>query len=180
MFDVEIETFVPARPPLRRMGVPGTEAAALLAPVAEAARAAILVGRRGGDDFLVWLSAERALVRLDAHREWYAADPSVAAAGAAAGGPVVEFQDGAASRFTAPAAATVSRTQALDALAHWMRTGEPAPALTWHSGVARRRPNEALQLTSALGSMRLIPGAHLDPAASLRAIGSPLAAELER
>jgi hypothetical protein len=65
-------------------------------------------------EFHIWLSAGRALVRLDEHREWHAMDS--AHAGFAAGGDAW-FADSDGTTFPAQTAETVSRPQAVNALA---------------------------------------------------------------
>lgn len=85
-------------------------------------------GDRLGEDFYVWFAGDRALVRRDEHREWYAADPAVAGSAA---GATVEFRDDDGSRFPERMVGTVSRAQALEALACWLRTGTLLPSLTW-------------------------------------------------
>jgi hypothetical protein len=76
-------------------------------------------------EFHAWLSGDRALVRVDEHREWYAREPVRPT------GDPVEFCDEDGDRFTRPREATVSRPRALAALAHWLSTGRMLPALTW-------------------------------------------------
>lgn len=92
----------------------------------------LLVARHGGrvshGDFNIWLAGDRALVRLDEHREWHAMDP---APGASAAGGDTWFRDSDGAAFPAQAAETVARSQALEALDDWLRTGEMSPALTW-------------------------------------------------
>lgn len=80
------------------------------------------------DDFYLWLAGDRALLRIDQHREWLASDPAWASS---AGEGEMEFSDENGSSFPMPLAETVSRAQALDALAHWLRTGEMLPDLAW-------------------------------------------------
>jgi hypothetical protein len=83
-------------------------------------------GERYGDDFYVWLADDRALLRRDEHREWYAHDPArVSAAGE------TWFTDADGSLFPAQNGETVSRAQALDALSFWLRTGNLLPGLAW-------------------------------------------------
>ena len=124
-FDVEVESFRPATSPIRRTAVPVTEVPALLRPLRDAERAALLVGRRGGDDLYVWISGARARVRLDQHREWYATeqgDPD---------GPEVEFEESPGVTFMQPFAATVSREHAWAAVDHFISVEQPLPALVW-------------------------------------------------
>lgn len=92
----------------------------------------VLVARHDGavsrGEFHIWLSAGRALVRLDEHREWHAMDsawPEFAAGGDA------WFSDSNGTAFPAQAAETVSRSHAMDALAFWLQTGQMLPSLTW-------------------------------------------------
>jgi hypothetical protein len=56
------------------------------ARVAEACDSCVLLVGRHADnashgDFHVWLAGDRALVRLDEHRDWYATDPEAGSAG---------------------------------------------------------------------------------------------------
>jgi hypothetical protein len=76
-------------------------------------------------EFHAWLSGDRALVRIDEHREWYAREPV-----RPKGDPVEFFDEGEVS-FAAPRGATVSREQALAALAHWLATGDMLRTLVW-------------------------------------------------
>lgn len=84
-------------------------------------------GERYGDDFYVWLAGDRALLRRDEHREWYATDPAWIAS---AGSGEAWFAD-SDGPFPVQAAETVSRAQALEALGYWLRTGGLLPSLTW-------------------------------------------------
>jgi hypothetical protein len=85
-------------------------------------------GKVSYGEFHLWLSSGRALVRLDEHREWHATDRDGAATG---GSGDVEFRDTDGSAFSASFGETVTRSQALDALAFWLRTGGMLPDLTW-------------------------------------------------
>jgi hypothetical protein len=76
-------------------------------------------------EFYAWLSGDRALVRVDEHREWYAHEL------VRPGGDPVEFYDEDGESFTQSREATISRPQALAALTHWLSTGRMLPALTW-------------------------------------------------
>jgi hypothetical protein len=92
----------------------------------------ILVARHDGaislGELHVWLAAGRALLRVDEHREWYATDPAWSASAAS---PESEFRDSDGTSFSTPTSETVSQSQALDAMAFWLRAGEMLPDLTW-------------------------------------------------
>jgi hypothetical protein len=77
-------------------------------------------------DLLLWVAGDRARVRVDEHREWYAVDASAAPSDA-----VVEFVDSDGSTFTERLNETVSRQQAMIALADWLDGEEKTSLLTW-------------------------------------------------
>lgn len=76
-------------------------------------------------EIYVWLSSDRAVVRIDEHREWYAREPVLPT------GDPVEFYDEHGASFMESRAATISRLQALAALAHWLATGRMLSSLSW-------------------------------------------------
>ena len=84
-------------------------------------------------EFMIWLSDERALVRLDEHREHYATDSSITydiRQGS------VTFQDVGQWGFgteiyTQNFDQTVTKAQALAAALHWLETGEKSESLQW-------------------------------------------------
>lgn len=131
-YDIEITDFAPdAR--TSRTAVRTAEEAWTAARAAEACDPCVLlVGRHEGGvshgDFHIWLAGDRALVRLDEHRERHAMDP--AHAESAAGGDAW-FRDSDGSTFPAQDGETVSWPQAFEALNHWLRTGAMLPSLTW-------------------------------------------------
>jgi hypothetical protein len=124
-FDVELESFLPATSPIRRTAVPVAEVSTLLRPLRNAERTAMMVGRRGGDDLHVWINGDRARVRLDQHREWYATEQR------SQDGPEIEFEEAPGETFVEPFAATVSREQAWAAIDHFLAVEQPLPALVW-------------------------------------------------
>lgn len=131
-YDIEITDFTPA--PRTARTTAGSARDAWRAARAAAAHdpCVLLVGRHEANvsrgDFHLWLAADRALVRLDEHREWRAMDPAWLAS--AAGGDT-GFRDADGTPFPAQAAETLSRSQAFEALEHWLRTGEMLPRLVW-------------------------------------------------
>lgn len=130
-FDVEIARLVPEPVAERAMAVGAHEAEAMVRAAADEACLVMVTQRDGaayGDDFYLWLAAGRGIVRRDEHREWYATDPATAAPPAHA---QIEFWNEDGTRFTHPAAETVSRSRAVDALAFWLQTGKMLPSLTW-------------------------------------------------
>lgn len=96
------------------------------------ATSVLLVGRHETNvswgDFYIWLADDRALVRLYEHGERYAIDPARGASPAAGD---TWFKDSDGSAFPAQDAETVSRSQAFEALGHWLRTGEMLTNLAW-------------------------------------------------
>jgi hypothetical protein len=78
-------------------------------------------------EFCVWRSAGRALVRLGEHREHFASYPDTSAV------PPGEapFLDDDGSEFHEANANTVSVYSAIEALMHWLSTGEKTSALQW-------------------------------------------------
>lgn len=130
-YDIEIADFTPDVRTSRTV-VGTAEEVWAAARTAEARDPCVLlVGRHEGSlsygDFHIWLAGDRAVVRLDEHREWFAMDPAQVAS--TAGGDVwFRDSDGA---FPAQDAETVSRPRAFEALDHWLRTGEMLPSLTW-------------------------------------------------
>lgn len=129
-YDIEITDFAPDARTSRTV-VGTADEARIVARAAEARDPCVLlVGRHEENvswgDFYIWLAGDRALVRLDEHREWHAMDPVWVAS--AAGETWFRYSEGP---FPAQDAETVSRPQALAALDHWLRTGEMLPSLTW-------------------------------------------------
>jgi hypothetical protein len=76
-------------------------------------------------ELCAWLSGDRALVRVDEHREWYAREPVPPK------GDPVEFDDEDGGSFVEARGATISRQQALTALTHWLATGGMLRTLVW-------------------------------------------------
>ncbi|HEX6040015.1 hypothetical protein, partial [Longimicrobium sp.] len=117
IYEIEITRFVPA--PVVSVTTTGIAAEAERVVRLDAVEpCVVLVAHHDGSvsrgEFYVWLSAGRALVRLDEHRERHAMDP--AHADSAAGGDAW-FRDSDGTTFPAQAGETVSRSQAMDALA---------------------------------------------------------------
>lgn len=131
-YDVEITTF-DSGPRTSRVVV-DTAGEAWTAARAAAAidPCVLLIGCQTGEvsygDFHVWLAGDRALLRLDGHREWHATDPAHDASDAAR---PVEFRAPDGTCFSAPRAGTVTRSGAFEALSSWLRTGEMPPGLLW-------------------------------------------------
>lgn len=131
-YDIEITDFAPDARTSRTV-VGTAEEAWIASRTAQALDPCVLlVGRRADNvsqgDFHVWLTGDRASVRLDEHREWYAMDASWVASTTAG---ETWFRDSDGTPFPAQDAETVSRSQAFEALGHWLRTGEMLPSLTW-------------------------------------------------
>lgn len=130
-YDIEITDFAPdAR--MSRATVSTPQEAWIAARAAEALDPCmLLVSRLGGNvnwgDFYIWLAGDRALVRVDEHRDWYATDPLMTVAEA---DTELEFRDTHGTFFEL-FAKTVSRAQAFAALDYYLRTGEMLPSLTW-------------------------------------------------
>ena len=78
--------------------------------------------------FLLWWGDERARVRVDGERDWYASgtrtpeDPAQ---------PLVAFTDVGGAPFVLPWAATLSRDEAHEALVYWLGCEERTPRLHW-------------------------------------------------
>jgi hypothetical protein len=77
-------------------------------------------------NFQAWFCGNRALVRLDEHREHYATSPYPPSSGPAE----IEFEDWI-SNFNMPSTSTVSLQEASQAFVHWMTTGEMIGSLEW-------------------------------------------------
>lgn len=130
-FDVEITRFAPEPVVRRTAGVDADTAVALVRAAGEEPCVVLvtqLTVRGAGEDFYLWLAADRAIVRRDAHREWYARERATAPG---SGDVEIPFIDDDGSSFAEPASNTVSRADALSALAYWLRTGELTPTLGW-------------------------------------------------
>ena len=132
IYDIEITDFAPDARASRTV-VSTAEEAWTAARAAETLDSCVLlVGQHAGNvsygDFHVWLAGDRACVRLDEHREWYAMDAAWVAPAAAG---ETWFRDSDGTPFPAQAGETVSRSQAIAALDYWLRTGEKLPSLTW-------------------------------------------------
>lgn len=135
-FEVEITRFFPEPGTVRtRVETVGDAEAVVRAGAGEIE--CVLVaqgdGDRSADEFYdlqrggrIWVARGRALVWRDAHREWYATDPTDAVAGRGEVFFVIQtarrFRAGYRDRFA---------LQGFDALALWLRTGEMLPSLTW-------------------------------------------------
>jgi hypothetical protein len=127
-FDIEVTRFVPERVVERVAAKDAAEAEAIVHANAGGVCCVLLAQRAGDqlvDDFYCWFSADRAFLRRDEHREWYATDLAMAAADGE-----VEFRD-EHGPVPEPLSQTVSRSQAFEAVAYWLRTGELLPTLTW-------------------------------------------------
>jgi hypothetical protein len=86
-------------------------------------------GEQGGRAGLVmWLTQDRGRVRVHDERESYATDPAAAATG---GDARVAFMEADGSLVEAPRAETITREQALVALADWLDGGEKSSLLSW-------------------------------------------------
>lgn len=131
MYEIEITRFKPEPVTIRADVSSATEAEAMTRERADG-MSYVLVARHEGEvswgDVHLWLAGDRALVRCDEHREWYARDPAWAEVGTASD---VWFIDSDGTPFPAPGAETVSRSTAFEALDHWLRTGEMLPSLVW-------------------------------------------------
>ncbi|RJF72363.1 hypothetical protein D3875_13195 [Deinococcus cavernae] len=82
---------------------------------------------------LIWLNAERAIFRLDEHREHYATDPDVffditQLSETFVNPPENDFQG---NTFVEDFHHTVTKAQALAAALHWLDTGEKLESLNW-------------------------------------------------
>lgn len=131
IYEIEITRFAPA--PVTSVMTTGSAAKAERVVWADATESClVLVARYHGavsrGELHVWLSAGRALVRLDEHRDWHATDSAWAES--AAGGDAW-FTDSDGATFRAQAAETISQPQAMDALVFWLQTGQMLPGLTW-------------------------------------------------
>jgi hypothetical protein len=132
IYDVEITGFAPDARTLSAR-VDTAEDAWSAARAAQARDPCVLLVARheanvSRGDFYIWLQGDRALVRLDEHREWFAMDPARAAS---TSGSDAWFTDSEGTMFPAQDAETLARSQAFQALDHWLRTGEMLPGLTW-------------------------------------------------
>ncbi|MBB4634291.1 Imm1 family immunity protein [Longimicrobium terrae] len=131
-YDVEITTFASGLHTSRAVVHTAGEAWAA-AREAEALNACVLlVGCQTRDvsygDFHVWLAGDRAFLRLDEHREWYARGSALDQSNAES---PVEFRTLDGTYFSVPRADTVTRSQAFEALDSWLQTGEMPPSLHW-------------------------------------------------
>jgi hypothetical protein len=131
VLELEADTFAPEHRRVRRAELTPEAVGDAVREAALAPAAYVLVSdlaARAAGDFIVWLAGDRARVRLDLHREWYATRP-----GATPGSveTLVPFRDSDGSEFHERLADTVSRDQAVEAFFHWLRTGEMDPALAW-------------------------------------------------
>jgi hypothetical protein len=131
-YDIEITAFAPDARTTRTV-VSTAEEAWTTARAAEACDPCVVRGGRHEDgvshgDCHLWVAGDRALVRLDAHREWHAMNH---AHGVSEAGGDVWFTDSDGTAFPAQAAETVLRPQGFEALSHWLRTGQMLPSLTW-------------------------------------------------
>jgi hypothetical protein len=130
VFDAYLIVFGPRGQSATHACVP---AAVVEAALREAAEPAVMVVADHEDgvshaEFLVWLSQDRAFVRVDTHRDWNALDPDGISIPSES---LVRFIDENESQFDAPLDRTLSRDRARAALAYWLETGEHLPALTW-------------------------------------------------
>lgn len=131
-YDIEVTTFTPDLGTSRTVVNTMDEAWTAARAVEIIDECVLLVGRHERNitrgDFHIWLSGDRALVRVDEHREWFAIDPARVASATAGD---TWFTDSDGTTFPAQNAETVSRSQAFEALDCWLRTGGRLPSLTW-------------------------------------------------
>ncbi len=131
MNEIEITHFEPEPITTRSTVNSASEAEALVREGADTA-SYVLVARHEGEvslgEFHIWLSGDRAIVRLDEHRERYATHPARISS---IGGGEIWFRDVDGMPFPAQVAETVTRSRALEALNQWLRTGEMLPGLAW-------------------------------------------------
>jgi hypothetical protein len=131
VFEVEIDWFAPDHRHLQQAGLtPEGVAEAVREPAAAAAACVQVVNidvRQQGD-LICWLAGDRARLRLDLHREWFASDSGLSPD---ATNEVVSFRDNDGSEFVESHGDTISRGRALEAFWHWVRTGQMDPGLTW-------------------------------------------------
>lgn len=126
-FDAEITTTAPVRAVVRiRTGAAGIEAAARAAGRSGYIRVGDHADGISFGEFHVWLSGDRAIVRLDEHRGWYARDPALRGMSGE-----IPFHDEDGSVFAEALENTIPRVQAMEALARWLATSEKLPELTW-------------------------------------------------
>jgi hypothetical protein len=131
LFEVEINALAPGPKRVQRTDLTEEGVAAAIREVTLARAAFALVGKiddRSIGDFMFWLVDDRARVRLDLHREWYATDPSVLHELPTA---PVTFRDSDGSDYVEPYVNTVARAAALEAFWYWLRTGKMDPKLHW-------------------------------------------------
>ena len=131
MFEVEIDTFAPEHQRVRRADLSQAGVVEAVQAAAVAPAACIVVSNPEAPavgEFMFWLAADRARVRLDLHREWYATDHAPAADH---GSAPVPFRDDDGSTFLEDPVNTVTRDAALKAFEHWFRTGGMDPGLQW-------------------------------------------------
>ncbi|MBL9082812.1 MAG: hypothetical protein JNK76_13445 [Planctomycetales bacterium] len=79
-------------------------------------------------DLLCWFAGDRARLRLDFHREFYAADPNLRSTVLQ---EPVTFCDEYGEKFTTPYSDTISKRQAIEAFEHWARIGGADLSLSW-------------------------------------------------
>lgn len=132
IFEIEITRFRP-EPVTSRTTASSAGGADAAVRTAADADACVLVAWSKGEVSLgemhIWLANDRALVRLDEHRDWHASGPATLASAPAGD---VWFRDSDGAQFPAQAAETVSRALAFEALGHWLCTGEMVPNLVWN------------------------------------------------
>jgi hypothetical protein len=132
IYDIEITDFAPDARTSRTVVSTVEEAWATTRAAEAVDPCLLLVGRHEEDisygDLHIWLAGDRAVVRLDEHREWYAMDDAHAASAAAGD---TWFRDSEGTSFPAQNAETISRSHAFTALDYWLRTGGMLPSLTW-------------------------------------------------
>lgn len=130
MYEIEITRFQP-QPIKQSLSLADAEEASTVLLSVEDETALIFVadirGRIDYGNFYIWISAGRAIVRLDEHREHYAC----ARDAAAMSNCEAVFIDEDGSTFYAPLDTTVSVSSAKEALAHWLATGTATTAFLW-------------------------------------------------
>jgi hypothetical protein len=131
IYDIEITDFAPDARTSRTVVSTAEEAWDAVRAAEACDPCVLLVARReegvSYGDFHVWLAGDRACARLDEHREWFAMDHAWVTS-EAAGETWFTDTDGP---FPAQTAETISRSQAFEALGHWLRTGEMLTSLMW-------------------------------------------------
>lgn len=128
-YEIEVTTFAPRLAAHQFETADPVKAASYLDEQLESICCVVVAASESEVDlgnFILWLSGERALVRLDEHREHFASSPNIDGRNS----PIV-FRDDDGSSFSVAVERTVARQDAVAALRFWLSSQARTASLNW-------------------------------------------------